>query len=116
MEPTTIFTSTPVPILTPTPTPEDPILIELLAVPSSVEKSKKATKVTVLAKDQNGNPIKDIIINAEANGRKASVNPSSAFTNADGKAEFEVKFSNRRKRGSVTFEADGVTATVNQNK
>lgn len=100
---------------TPTPgeTPEQ-ILNELIAVPSSVKKSRKSTTVTVIAEDQNGNPMDKVVINAIANGRKTSVTPSSVLTNADGEAEFEVKFG-KRKGGSVTFEADGVTATVNQN-
>lgn len=91
------------------------VVTELIANPDSISKSKEFETVIVSALDQNGKPMEGVLIRAEESGRKAVVEPSSEQTDENGEAEFDVKFETFRKIIRVTFEADGVETTVNQN-
>lgn len=91
-----------------------PEVTVLMVSPTTATKSFSAQIATVKALDQNGQPMAGATINASAEGKGATVRPSSTMTNAEGETQFEFKFGFLARNGMITFTANGLTATITQ--
>ena len=113
-EPTPTPTETAEP--TPTPTPgETGSLSELIVNPESMSKSFRPKVVAVTARDENGSPVAGATINADANGQRIRVSPTSAVTGSDGTAQFNISFGFLSNGGEVTFSSGQINSKVIQN-
>ncbi len=106
-------TETPKPTDEPQPTPTPKLELDKLIVePVAAKKSLRSVPVVVTAIDNNGNLMNGVNINATATGKRITVSPSSAVTDSNGKAQFNIKFGLLSKDGEVVFRSGNVDVTV----
>lgn len=100
---------------TPTPTFDQLVLGNLTVNPESAGNSFRPQQATVTAFDQNDDPKSGVTIKSFANGKTASVSPSSATTGADDTALFKFKFGFLTNGGDISFIADNLNVSITQN-
>lgn len=89
-------------------------LANLVVNPSSARRSLRMKDAIVTARNQVGQPVSGITVNASTSGLGVTVNPASAITGLDGTVQFKFRFRFITGKGKIIFSADGLSATIAQ--
>ena len=89
-------------------------LTNLVVSPSSARRSLIMKNAIVTARDQVGQPLSGITVNATTGGLGITVNPVSAITDMEGTAQFKFRFGFITRNAEIIFSSEGLSATITQ--